>query len=122
MSFDIVNLSDASTYKRIFKQKALDISRNMEIIWEFTRKAMVVAQESLSKQVDKHQIDISYIVGDKVWLSTRNITTDQPFKKLDHKKLGLFKVIRNKRVSIELQLPQSMKIYNVFHSNLLRKA
>ncbi len=36
--------------------------------------------------------------------------------------LGPFEVIRNKGVSVELQLPQSMKIHNVFHPNLLQKA
>ena len=36
--------------------------------------------------------------------------------------LGPFEVIGNKGVSVELQLPQSMKIHNVFHPNLLRKA
>ena len=121
MSFDIVDLSDASTRGRIFKQKALDISRNMEITWEFARKAMAVAQESQSKQADKPRTDISYNVEDKVWLSTRNIITDQPYKKLDHKMLGPFEVIGNKGVSVELQLLQSMKIHNVFHPNLLRK-
>ena len=35
--------------------------------------------------------------------------------------LGSFKVIGNKRVFIELQLPKSKKIYNVFHLNLFRK-
>ena len=49
MSFDIVDFSNASTCERIFKQKALDISRNMEITWEFIRKAMALAQESQSK-------------------------------------------------------------------------
>ena len=36
--------------------------------------------------------------------------------------LGPFEVIGNKRVFIELQLLQSMKIHNFFHSNLLQKA
>ena len=35
--------------------------------------------------------------------------------------LGFFEVIGNKKVSVELQLPQSIKIHNVFHSNLLPK-
>ena len=122
MSFDIVDFSDASTRKRIHKQKALDISGNMETTWEFAWKAIASAQKSQSKQANKHQKDISYAVGDKVWLSTRNITTDQPSKKLHHKMLGSFEVIGNKRVSVELQLPQSMKIHNVFHPNLLQKA
>ena len=36
--------------------------------------------------------------------------------------LGSFGVIRNKEVSVEFQLPQLMKIHNVFHTNLLQKA
>ena len=36
--------------------------------------------------------------------------------------LGFFEIIRNKGVSIELQLPQSIKIHNVLHSNLFQKA
>ncbi len=66
MSFDIVDFSNTSTRERIFKQKALDISRNMETTWEFARKAIAVAQESQSKQADKHRMDISYTVEDKV--------------------------------------------------------
>ena len=94
----------------------------METTWGFARKAIALAQEIHSKQADKHRKDISYNVGDKVWLSTRNITTDRPSKKLDHKMLGPFEVIGNKGISVDLQLPQSMKLHNVFHPNLLRKA
>ena len=46
MSFDIVELSDASTCKRILKQNALDISGNMQTIWVFARKALAVTQKS----------------------------------------------------------------------------
>lgn len=35
--------------------------------------------------------------------------------------LGPFEVIKNKEISIELQLSQSIKIHNVFYPNLLRK-
>ena len=54
MSFNIVDLSDISTHERIFKQKALDISRKMETTWEFAQKALAAAQKSQSKQADKH--------------------------------------------------------------------
>lgn len=122
MSFDIVELSDASTRERILKQKTLDIPENMQTTWEFARKTLAAAQDNQSKQANKHRKDIAYAVDDKFWLSTKNITTDRPSKKLDHKMLGSFEVIGNKGVSVELELPQSMKIHNVFHSNLLRKA
>lgn len=42
---------------------------------------------------------------DKFWPFTRNITGNQPSRKPDHKMLGLFEVIGNKEVSVELQLP-----------------
>lgn len=35
--------------------------------------------------------------------------------------LGLFKIIRNKKVFIELQFLQSIKIHNIFYQNLLQK-
>ena len=76
MSFDKVELSDASTRERILNQKALDISGNMQTTWEFVRKALAAAQKSQSKQANKYWKDISYAAGDKVWLSTKNITTN----------------------------------------------
>ena len=36
--------------------------------------------------------------------------------------IGFFNVIRKKSISIELQLSQAIKIYNVFYSNLLWNA
>lgn len=52
----------------------------------------------------------------------KNISTDLPLKKVDHKIIGLFNIIEKKNILLELQLPQTMKIHNVFHSNLLWKA
>ena len=34
--------------------------------------------------------------------------------------LGFFKVMENKEVFIKLQLPQSMKIHNIFYFNLFQ--
>ena len=57
-----------------------------------------------------------------MWLSTKNISTDRPSKKLDHKIIGPFEVIGKKNILLELQLSQAMKIHNVFHLNFLWKA
>lgn len=35
MNFDIIKFSNTYTYEQIFKQKALDISGNLESMWEF---------------------------------------------------------------------------------------
>jgi hypothetical protein len=58
--------------------------------------------------------------GDKVYLIQRNIQTKQPSTKLDHKKLGLFKIKRIiGLVNYKLVLPKTMNIHPVFHISLL---
>lgn len=56
-----------------------------------------------------------------MWLST-NISANKLSKKLDHKMISYFKIIGKKSILLELQLPQNMKIYNIFYPDLLRKA
>jgi hypothetical protein len=57
---------------------------------------------------------------DKVYLIQRNIQTKQPSTKLDHKKLGLFKIKKIiGLVNYELVLPKTINIYPVFHISLL---
>jgi hypothetical protein len=56
----------------------------------------------------------------KVYLIQQNIQTKQPSTKLDHKKLGLFKIKRIIRlVNYKLVLPKTINIYLVFHISLL---
>jgi hypothetical protein len=76
------------------------------------------------KQHNKHAggKDVHFTVGDKVWLSTKNIRTARQSKKLDHKRVGPYPVtaIINKN-AYRLDLPTSMKIHNVFNVALLDK-
>ena len=45
------------------------------------------------KASNKHQkASLEYKIGDMVWLSTKNIHTERPSKKLDHKRIGPYKV------------------------------
>jgi hypothetical protein len=56
----------------------------------------------------------------KVYLIQRNIQTKQPSTKLDHKKLGLFKIKRIiGPVNYKLVLPKTINIYLVFHISFL---
>jgi hypothetical protein len=64
-----------------------------------------------------------YRPGDLVWLDARNIRTQRPSKKLDHKNLGPFEVIAAVgRRSFKLKLLTGMKIFDTFHTSLLRPA
>jgi hypothetical protein len=58
--------------------------------------------------------------GDKIYLIQRNIQTKQPSTKLDHKKLGPFKIKKIIRlINYKLVLPKTMNIYLVFYISLL---
>jgi hypothetical protein len=61
--------------------------------------------------------------GDKVYLIQRNIQTKQPSTKLDHKKLGPFKIKKiTGPINYKLALPRTINIYPVFHLSLLELA
>ena len=61
--------------------------------------------------------------GDKVWLIRKNIKTKRPSDKLDHKKLGPFKIDKVVGpVNYRLKLPRTMNIHPVFHISLLEPA
>ena len=53
---------------------------------------MAQSQEKYTKAADRHQKSVEYKVGNSVWLSTKNIRTERPSKKLDHKIVGPFKI------------------------------
>ena len=52
----------------------------------------------------------------------KNIKTERPSKKLDYKIIGPYQVKELVGSSYRLELPTSMKMHDVFHPNLLRKA
>lgn len=74
----------------------------MKTTWKFVCKALAIAQKSELKQMDKDWKNIRYSIKDKIWLSTQNITTNQPSTEFNHKMLGFFEVIRNKKVLVKL--------------------
>jgi hypothetical protein len=57
---------------------------------------------------------------DKVYLIQRNIQTKRSNTKLDHKKLGLFKIKRIiGLINYKLVLPKTINIHLVFHISFL---
>jgi hypothetical protein len=56
----------------------------------------------------------------KIYLIQRNIQIKQPSTKLDHKKLGLFKIKKiTKLINYKLVLLKTINIYPVFHISFL---
>ena len=120
MSFDQVKTKPENTRDRLEIGKARDIGDTLKKIWEFARHAMKESQWKQVEYANMHRQEGPEVkVGDKVWLSTRNIKTTRPSKKLDHKNIGPYSVLRVDDVSYKLDLPPSMGIHPVFHKNLL---
>jgi hypothetical protein len=62
----------------------------------------------------------AFAVNQKVWLDSRNLAVNVPSKKLAPRRYGPF-TIKEKisSVAYRINLPQHMKIHNVFHIDLL---
>ena len=64
--------------------------------WEQVTKAMEEAQKNIKKQFNKKRKNPQGLkVGDNMWLENKNIHLNQPLKKLDNKRYGLFRILRD---------------------------
>lgn len=122
MSFSPNNTTYETVRQRILAAKADSISDQMEEINKKAQENMAKAQTQMVHQANKHRQDITFEVGDMVYLSTKNLKTDRPSKKLDHKRIGPYQVLARHGESYKVDLPASVKIHDVFHPSLLSKA
>lgn len=87
------------------------------------KETIELAQQSYKKQYDKHRRAPDIKVGDKVYLSTKNLSTLRPSPKLEHRYLGPYPVIEKiNDNAYRLELPPTLQIHPVFPVSLLRKS
>jgi len=83
-------------------------------------KARSDAQKSLEKRIKPDFSPRSFQINDKVWLDARNLRAKVPSKKLSPRRYGPFTIMKQvSPVAYQIQLPQSMKIHDVFHVDRL---
>ena len=81
--------------------------------------------DKIASQIDDSSKSLSqkkppaYKIRNKMFLSTKNIRTERLLKKLDNKNIDLFKIKKLVGLLYQLELPHTMKIYDVFYPNLL---
>jgi hypothetical protein len=104
-------------------QKAVIVAEKMKDIWNFIKKKLENAQDTQKRYADqKRTFSSEYKLEDTIWLFTKNIKIERSFKKLNHKWIDFYKIKRVLRDACQLNLSQSMKIHDIFHISLLRKA
>ncbi|KIO17550.1 hypothetical protein M407DRAFT_84869, partial [Tulasnella calospora MUT 4182] len=95
----------------------------IKFLQEEIQSAMTLAQERQKRFYNEHRDQEAELEeNDRVWLESKNITTDRPSTKLAAKRLGPYHI--KKKISshaYELDLPSTMKIHPVFHISLLTR-
>ncbi len=120
MSFELDVIEYESSHERLQTTKVENISENMNKTLKFARESLAKTREQMMKQVNKHRKEVDYEVESKMFLNERNIVTARSFKKLDDKMLDSFTNLDLVDSSYKLKLSESMRVYDVFHSDLLR--
>jgi hypothetical protein len=92
-----------------------------EAIWSTMHENLGKSRLRMARWYDKHHLKApEFKPGDEVMLDRRNVQTKRPMNKLDHKKMGPFKVTKAVgRRAYQLELPPQMRIHPVFHVSLL---
>ena len=93
----------------------------MEKLHDTLRAEMATAQLRHKENYDCHRkADPNLKSGDVVWFLPRKVHTKRPWKKLDYKKIGPFKLLAKIGASAyKLAIPPSMKIHNTIQISLL---
>ena len=89
----------------------------MKKIHEEAGATLSKAHDNMTHYADQHKGSApEYKVGDKVWLSMKDIKINQPSRKLAEQQLGPFKIVKVVSPNaVKLRLPASFKIHDVIN-------
>ena len=92
------------------------LSELRDTVHQCLQEASASQVQNYNKKVKPHE----YTVSDLVWLSTKNIRTKQPSKKLDAKFTRPYKILEIiGKHTYHLNLPVTARVHPVFHVSLL---
>jgi len=84
---------------------------------------MEEAQENMKQQYNKKRRNPQGLnVSDNMWLENKNVHSNRPSKKLDQKRYGPFRILKDIGLgAFQLELLEGWMIHNMFNKNLLTK-
>ena len=98
-------------------------AKKLELIRARAHQILLRAAENSKKYSDRRRKDAQFRIGQDVFISTANMSTNRPSKKLDYKKIGPYPIIAKiNDVAFKVKLPRNMRIHPVFHVSLLEPA
>jgi len=120
ISFCPDQTSYETTKQRLDAAKAENIAMQIKEFLKFAKKRLSISQESIKNQMDRRRKDVTYSLGDWIWLNEYNIKTIRLYKNLKSKYLGLYQIIAVYSRFYKLRLPSTIRIHPVFSPKLLR--
>jgi len=105
----------ATIKEKMQRQRAEAIAGHISEILDFIKLNAEHTQELMTNQVNSYRKDVTYKIGDKIFLASKFIRISRPCKKLDDKFLGPYKVIGLIGNAYKLELPPTMKIHFIFY-------
>ncbi len=120
MSFNSDIIEYESIRERLQIDRIKNISEQMNKTLIFACEALIKTLKQMMNQANKHRKKINYEIESKMFLNERNIVIARLFKKLNDKILDSFKITDSVDFFYKLKLSDTMRIHDVFHSELLR--
>ena len=96
---------------------AKEFAERMKEIHEEAGATLSKACDDMTRYADQHRGSApEYKVGDKVWLSTKDIKINRPSRKLTERQLGPFEIVKIISPNVvKLKLPMSFKIHDIIN-------
>ena len=105
------------------------INAAAEEMLEFMKATLALAREKMEEAsveqkrfADRHRRDVTFKVGDKVWLNAKNVPLKAPSRKLADQWLGPYPIVEQvNSVAYRLLLPSEFPhMHDVFHVSMLK--
>lgn len=103
------------------ERDAHEVAKKMQEIKEHLQAEIGRAQARQQDQADRRRTPApNFQVGNLVWFNAQNVVTQRPSRKLDHRRLGPYKITKViSPYAFEIDFPRTVRYHRVQHVSLL---